>query len=175
MKLRYLIHSVCFTLLTLSIAGCSNEQASKTAIPTKVKQYKTLKTLTGRISNEKGAVVEGQLQVKDSQGNLVAVAQLNGKKQYSIDIPAGTFLPLVLTVNSDSLAEPLTAVIISPVVSQYDISTLTTKIAQRAKALGGYTYSNMVLAADSTVGVPDANKTSTGFRGDPTKQYGGWH
>jgi len=31
------------------------------------------------------------------------------------------------------------------------------------------------MAADSTVGVPDANKTSTGFRGDPTKQYGGWH
>jgi len=172
MKLqKYLISAVCCTVF--SLAGCSNEQQATT--PTKVKQYKNAKTLTGKVSNTKGVVTEGLLEVKDSQGNSVAVAQLAGKKQYTIEIPAETTLPLVLTVSHETLTEPLTAVIISPVVSQYDISNLTTKIAQRAKALGGYSYANMVLAADSTVGVPDANKTSTGFRGDPTKQYGGWH
>lgn len=41
--------------------------------------------------------------------------------------------------------------------------------------MGGYTRANLVRAAEETVHVPDANKTSTGWRGDPTTQYGGWH
>ncbi len=60
-------------------------------------------------------------------------------------------------------------------INRYDISPLTNAIAQQAKALGGYTLRNMTQAAEDGVHVPDANKTSTGFRGDPTKQYGGWH
>ncbi|HCT99478.1 MAG TPA: hypothetical protein DF614_05290 [Methylococcaceae bacterium] len=60
-------------------------------------------------------------------------------------------------------------------MTSYDINALTTRIAQRAKSLGGYTRQNMVLAAGDSVNVPDANKTTTGFRGDPTSQYGGWH
>jgi hypothetical protein len=52
---------------------------------------------------------------------------------------------------------------------------LTTSIAKKAQALGGYTHANMVQAAEDTAKVPDANKTTAGFRGDPTTQYGGWH
>ena len=69
----------------------------------------------------------------------------------------------------------MVSVVVYTSIKKYDINELTTLIAKKAKALGGYTQINMVLAADSTVGIPDANKTTTGFRGDPTKQYGGWH
>ena len=125
--------------------------------------------------DDKGPVREGEIKVLDSTGRVVASASLDSSKDYSVEIPAGTTLPIVLTVKPEGSSEKLKAVVISTAVSRYDISPLTTKIANRAKELGGYTRANMVLAADSTVGVPDANKTSTGFRGDPTTQYGGWH
>ena len=60
-------------------------------------------------------------------------------------------------------------------ISQYQINPATTAIAKAAKTMGGYTRANLVRAAEETVHVPDANKTSTGWRGDPTTQYGGWH
>jgi hypothetical protein len=69
----------------------------------------------------------------------------------------------------------MTAAIIYPNIKKYDINELSTAIAKKAKVLGGYTHYNMMRAAESTVSVPDANKTTTGFKGDPTKQYGGWH
>ena len=67
------------------------------------------------------------------------------------------------------------AVVIHPTITRYDINPLTTAIAKKAMALGGYTDTNMRQAAESTVSVPDADKTSAGFRGDPTQHYGGWH
>jgi hypothetical protein len=52
---------------------------------------------------------------------------------------------------------------------------LTTFIAKKAKTLGCYNHANMVRAAEDTASVPDSNKTTEEFRGDPTTQYGGWH
>jgi len=168
------------TVLTALIASiflvaCDDSKKKTSAIKVPVQTYKQQKLLKGSVTNAKGAVREGDITVADSSGKVVATTQLAGKKTYSVAIPAGTTLPVVLTVKQKGKSEKLRAVVISSAVSKYDISPLTTKIANRAKELGGYTYANMVLAADSTVGVPDANKTSTGFRGDPTKQYGGWH
>ncbi|MBW6453255.1 MAG: hypothetical protein K0A92_05685 [Methyloprofundus sp.] len=167
-------------LLTLSIAStilvaCEDQKQHKPWLDVPVQSYKQMKILTGAVTNEKGSVVDAKIKVEDSTGKVVAQTQLENSKNYSIEIPQGTTLPIVLTVSPKGSEEKLIAVVISSAVSSYDISPLTTKIAKRAKALGGYTYANMVMAADSTVGVPDANKTSTGFRGDPTKQYGGWH
>ena len=167
-------------LLTLSIAsiflvGCDDQKKKSPAIKVPVQTYKQIKVLKGSVLDEKGPVLEGELKVADSTGRVVASTRLDNSKKYSVEIPAGTTLPIVLTVKPKGSSEKLRAVVISSAVSSYDISPLTTKIANRAKELGGYTYANMVMAADSTVGVPDANKTSTGFRGDPTKQYGGWH
>lgn len=166
-----------FTLIIASIflVACDDQKKKSPAIKVPVQQYKQLKVLKGSVLDKKGPVLEGEIKVADSTGRVVATTRLENSKHYSVEIPAGTTLPIVLTVSSKGTAEKLKAVIISPAISKYDISPLTTKIANSAKELGGYTYANMVMAADSTVGVPDANKTSTGFRGDPTKQYGGWH
>jgi hypothetical protein len=67
------------------------------------------------------------------------------------------------------------SVVVDADVTNYDINSFTTNIAAKAKSLGGYTRKNMILAASDSVHTPDANKTSAGFRGDPTSQYGGWH
>ena len=71
--------------------------------------------------------------------------------------------------------EKLITAVVHPTITQYDINPLTTLIAKKAKSMGGYSHANMVRAAEGTVTVPDANKTTEGFRGDPTTQYGGWH
>ncbi len=167
-------------LLTLVFASsflvaCDNQKPKKPALKIPEQSYKENMLLEGTVTDEKGPILEGEIKVADSSGRVVAKTQLENSKHYKVEVPAGTKLPIVLSIKPKGASEPLIAVGVSKMVSVYDISPFTTTIAKRAKELGGYTYSNMVLAADSTVNAPDANKTSTGFRGDPTKQYGGWH
>jgi len=168
------------TLLIASIASivlvaCGDQKKKSPVIKVPVQKYKQVKVLTGSVLDEKGSVLYGELKVADSAGQVVATTQLENSKYFSVEIPAGTTLPIVITVKPKGSSEKLRAVIISPAISKYEINPLTTRIAKQAKALGGYTYANLTMAAGNTVGVPDGNKTSTGFRGDPTKQYGGWH
>ena len=174
---KYKMMKALFTLTIVSIflVACDDQKKKPPLIKVPVQKYKQVKVLQGVVLNEKGAVLEGEIKVTDSANRIVASTRLENNKHYSVEIPAGTTLPIVITVKSKGSDEKLKVVVISPGGSTYDISPLTTRIANRAKELGGYTYNNLVMAAGNTVGVPDANKTSTGFRGDPTKQYGGWH
>ncbi|MCK4841915.1 MAG: hypothetical protein KAT04_08530 [Methylococcales bacterium] len=176
-----IIHSLIITLLfSIILISCSksdNNNKKNLLGSQKVEKYTKDTLLKGKVSNKKGIKISGEIKVTDSKGKTVLTSQLQ-KSNYQITLPAGTELPITLTFFPDSNGSDknkLIAVVIYTSIKKYDINELTTLIAKKAKALGGYTHSNMVLAADSTVGVPDANKTSTGFRGDPTKQYGGWH
>ena len=170
-----IIKSVFTCVFIFMISACSQQKESSTAVKTKVRSYQQIKTLRGEVTDAKGPILEGVIKVKDSAGKVVASTQLKNSRHYTVNIPAGTTLPVVLSIKPINQTETLQAVIISTAIAKYDISTMTTKIAKRAKALGGYTHSHMIMAADSTVGVLESNKTSTGFRGDPTRQYGGWH
>ena len=165
---------VLFITSTFLVA-CDNQKPKKPVLKIPEQSYEEKMVLEGTVTDKNGPVLEGEIKVEDSSGRVVAKTRLENNKHYKVEVPAGTKLPIVLSIRPKGAAEPLIAVGVSKMVSVYDISPLTTNIAKRAKELGGYTYSNMVLAADSTVNAPDANKTSTGFRGDPTKQYGGWH
>jgi hypothetical protein len=169
------IKSIFILTLISLITACGQKQESKPVVKAKVRFYQQIKTLRGAVSDAKGPVTEGVVKVRDSKGKVVASTQLENSRHYTVNIPAGTTLPIVLSIKLAKKAETLQAVIISTAIAKYDISTMTTKIAKRAKELGGYTHSNMIMAADSTIGVLESNKTSTGFRGDPTRQYGGWH
>lgn len=170
-----IIKSVFVVALIAIVTACGQDKTNKPVVKTKVRSYQEIKTLSGEVTDAKGPVVEGVIKVKDSTGKVVASTELENTRHYTVNIPAGTTLPIVLSIKPKGQTEALQAVIISTAIAKYDISTMTTKIAERAKALGGYTHSNMIMAADSTVGVLESNKTSTGFRGDPTRQYGGWH
>lgn len=174
--------SLIFALLaSLSLLGCSDEgktNKKEFSIQQSAQKYTKDTTLKGSVRNKKGSIKSGEIKAATSEGKVVATTQLENSSHYSIVIPAGVELPLILTYypTSDSpKKDTLISAVIYTSIKKYDINSLTTLIAKKAKSLGGYTHSNMSIAADQTVGIPDANKTSTGFRGDPTKQYGGWH
>ncbi len=147
---------------TFLLSACNEMQQSKPATQSVTKYTATSILISGKVENKTGNV-----EALDDE-NVIASANVeNGR--YQLEIPAQTKLPIVL--RSDNLI----SVVIDAEVTNYDINSLTTNIAVKAKLLGGYTRQNMIVAASNSVNTPDANKTSTGFRGDPTSQYGGWH
>ncbi len=168
-------------LLSLALFGCDNtDNNSKNSLSVKqpVQKYKKETTLKGAIRNKKQTFKSGEVKATDDKGKVIAATQLENNNHYSIKIPAGTELPILLSFNPDndkSEKNRLISVVLYTRMKKYDINELTTLIAKKAKSMGGYTHRNMSMAADGTVGIPDTNKTSTGFRGDPTRQYGGWH
>jgi hypothetical protein len=114
------------------------------------------------------------VEVTDESGHFITDAAVDNG-HYSVEIPANTVLPILLTFSSELGAEKLVAAVVHDSITKYEINPSSTAIAKAAKAMGGYTHANMIRAAEDTAHVPDANKTTTGWRGDPTTQYGGWH
>ena len=174
-------HKFLYTLLLLCMSsyfltGCEKSNQNTASIKQVVKKYEQSTTLVGRVSNNSGPIKAGTIKVTDNNKELVASTAIQNNGHYSIEIPANTVLPIVLTFYPEAAdAEKLITAVIHPTITKYDINPLTTSIAKKAQAMGGYTHANMVRAAEGTVTVPDANKTTAGFRGDPTTQYGGWH
>ncbi|MGJ0486158.1 MAG: hypothetical protein ACR65R_16730 [Methylomicrobium sp.] len=166
---------VTFLLALSGLVGCGNE-APKSAFPQQtVKKYEQSAILEGLVSDDKGPIKSGTVKVSDEKGTVIAETALQGSEHYRVEVPAGTMLPIVLTYYPLSDGSLLITAVIHPTVTKYDITPLSTAIAKKAKALGGYTHGNLLVAAEGMGTVPDDNKTTAGFRGDPTKQYGGWH
>lgn len=170
----------CYLGLLLAFAclpACDKSPQPK-ATPESVKYYETAVILHGTISDNSGPIKLGTVEAKSVDGKLLAQTTLENTSKYQLSIAAGVALPIVLTFQPDKSVtsqNPMISVVMQASLSKFDINPATTAIAHHAKALGGYTLRNLVQAAEEGVHVPDANKTSTGFRGDPTKQYGGWH
>lgn len=158
----------------LAVSACGQDPKPAASAPAVVKKYAQATVLEGAVSNDKGLLKTGTVTVNAENGRLITqVAVDNG--HYRVEIPADTVLPIVLTFSSAAGTEKLVAAVVHSSITQYEINLLSTAIAAAAKAMGGYTHANMVRAAEHTVHTPDANKTTTGWRGDPTTQYGGWH
>lgn len=162
-------------LVAVLLAGCGNENDTRSN--NVVEKFDQTTVLEGYVSNNKRRLKAGAIKATDSDNRLVASTTLKNTAHYELEIPAGTVLPIVLNFYADIQegAEKMVAAVVDPSITRYDINPLTTAIAKRAMALGGYNHVNMMRAAEESVHVPEANKTSAGFRGDPTKQYGGWH
>lgn len=149
----------------LVLGGCNNDmKQSKPVSVVKSSYTSSAVVLSGKVEG-----LAERVELFDVAEHNIASAQVQEKGRYQIDVPEHTKLPFLLRSGE------FMTVVIDTDMTSYDINALTTRIAQRAKSLGGYTRQNMVLAAGDSVNVPDANKTTTGFRGDPTSQYGGWH
>ncbi len=160
------------------LPGCGKTDKPKIAVQQSVKKFEKATVLSGSVTGKEAPMKTGAIKVTGLNGELLATTVLQDSNHYRLEIPANTGLPIIMRYHpkpDTPEADQLVAVVIEPSITQYDISPLTTAIAEAAKALGGYTRANMVMAAENRVNVPDANKTSAGFRGDPTKQYGGWH
>jgi len=158
------------------LTGCEKGNKSTVSIKQVIKKYEQATTLEGVVSNNHGHLRAGTIKVTDNYEELVASTAVQNNGHYSVKIPADTVLPIVLTFYPEAAdGEKLITAVVHPAITKYDINPLTTSIAKKALAMGGYTHANLVRAAEGTATVPDANKTTAGFRGDPTKQYGGWH
>lgn len=176
-KIFYAIFTT-MAVVAMSLSGCEKSGKNNPLVTHSVKNFTQTTTLSGSVSGGSGPVTTGKIVAADENGGIIATAALQSGGRYSLIIPAGTQLPIVLKAypeTGDGSEEILQAVVVEPSLKRYEINPLSTTIAEKAKALGGYTAENLMEAAMTSVAVPDANKTTGGFRGDPTKQYGGWH
>jgi hypothetical protein len=171
------LNSILILLITsFFLSGCGQDKPTAPLIKKPIKKYSKLTTLNGTITNDKKTIKAGQIKVTDEKGKVIATTELQNDNHYTVEIPAETTLPIILTFYPKGAnKEQLISVAVDPYIKKYDITPRTTAIAEYAKSLGGYTHSNMVLAANSGVAAPGKNRTSATFRGDPTKQFGGWH
>ena len=174
---KFLFTLLLFFMVSCFLTGCEKSNQNTTSITKQViKKYEQATTLEGVVSNNEGPIKSGTIKVTDNKEELVASTALKNNGHYSVEIPANTVLPIVLTFYPEEAdGKKLFTAVVHPSITKYDINPLTTSIAKKAQAMGGYTHANLVRAAEGTATVPDANKTTAGFRGDPTKQYGGWH
>jgi hypothetical protein len=167
--LSLLVMAACF------LTGCDKGE-QKTARIVLINTYEQATTLEGLVSNNHGPIKAGTIKVTDKYEELVASTAVQHNGHYSVKIPIDTVLPIVLTFYPEAAdGDKLITAVVHAGITKYDINPLTTSIAKKAYAMGGYTHANLVGAAEGTATVPNANKTTAGFRGDPTKQYGGWH
>lgn len=158
--------------------GCNDKPQSKLPKKTASKSYAVATTLKGSVIGKDGPIESGTVKVTGDTGTVISSTKLQNNKHYSVTIPAGTSLPILLKFYSEpgqAESEIMFTAVIFPTMTQFDITPLTTAIAKKAKAMGGYTHTNMITAAKNSVSMPKSNQTTGGFSGDPTKQYGGWH
>ncbi|MCX7112197.1 MAG: hypothetical protein NTX45_19130 [Proteobacteria bacterium] len=172
MNIRLLI--LCLTS-SLWLSACNDNAPSTAAIaPTR---------LTGHVSNDDGPVGQARIEAKDAQGLVAAKTELQGASStYQLSLPAGTAYPVILTAYPQTSPEvPLKAAVASPLAAEQDISPITTIVVDTALSLGGLTEANLAKAAGAAIslrkksGGGGSGATSESFKGDPTKQYGGWH
>ena len=151
----------------LWVAGCGDASTGKST---------QVARIAGVVTERDKPVTEGKIIAKDKNGMMVASTELKGGSNYSITIPASAAYPITLEIAvDDSLLE---AVVMNPASAQQDISTMSTLVVQSARNLGGISKENMAQAAINAIRQnkkASGKGTSAGFKGDPTKQYGGWH
>ena len=177
MDIRILI--VCLGS-SLIFTACNDNNSSPSTAATSTR-------LTGHVSNDDGPVDKARIEAKDAKGQVAAKTELQGgTNAYQLSLPVGTAYPVILT--AFPLANPnevLKAAVPSPLASEQDISPVTTIIVDTAMSLGGINEANLAKAAGAAIalrkksgggsGGGGGGATTESFKGDPTKQYGGWH
>ena len=177
--MRIVLWITSVVVISTFLVACEDMESQKrpSKIPI-VKFFKQETILKGLVSNDKGRIKEGKVQALSLTKKIITSSDVQSNGRYELKIPENTTLPILLKVVFKDNSEQkiaLTAAVVYNSMTKFDITPLSTKIAKKAKALGGYTHPNMLVAAKSMVEMPDDNKSTQGFRGDPTKQYGGWH
>lgn len=155
----------------ISIYGCNNTPQDSQLVVAETATRPV--TVTGVVSDKNGPLKSGKIIANDSSGRTVATSVWQGTPTYSVEIPEGTRYPIEIVALVSK--KKLKVAVISPTTSKHDISPLSTKIADMARSLGGYTVKNITQASLTTTEIPGEDRTVGGFKGDPTKRFGGWH
>jgi hypothetical protein len=128
----------------------------------------TASTLTGMVKNQHGPLFNVRIEVHDSDDQIVARTQLDGRSEYySVTVPSGTRYPIVLvaTPTGDTMAEPVKAVVNSPLADSMDISDVSTLVVDMALSMGGLTEANIAKASGGAIGLRQRQGVSAGSGG----------
>lgn len=174
MKIFINLPTFLLLLIVLLVSGCEQSQKTTSFTQSTIKKFSKDTTLEGTVSTGRMLIKTGTVEITDEKGQKIKeVTVENG--HFLTAIPAGTQLPLLLNFTSKTHPEKMVSVVLYENITKYFIDPSTTAIAKAAKEMGGYNRANLTRAAEETTHVPDSNKTTGGWRGDPTTQYGGWH
>ena len=156
-------------ILGLVLGGCSEDRSSITGSgPT---------TIRGLVSDDNGPVPLAVVEATDEDGRLLATADADSTGHFEITIPATAPYPLLLVAKLPN-DKRLQAVVTSRQVAEQDVSPYTDLVVKSARQLGGLTPENIAKAAGAAINMRPSQggkRSSTGFKGDLTKQYSGWH
>ncbi len=165
-EIRFLLVLIA---ILLTIAGCG-DQTSGSGGSGPV-------TIRGLVSDDRGPVPYAPIEATDEDGRLKATAAAGEDGHFEITIPATATYPLLLVAKLPN-GKQLSAVVTSNQVAEQDISPYTDLVVKTARQLGGLTPGNIARAAGAAINMRPSQggkRSSTGFKGDLTKQYGGWH
>ena len=154
----------------LMVSGCGDSSSPKVTATGKTDQ------IEGIVADRDGPVINGDIVVKDKNGAILTTVKLKGDSRYSVNIPSNAAYPLLLAIPAHD--EVLEAVVMDPAAVKQDITHMSSLVVRAARDMGGFTKENMARAAIGAISqskTSSGSKTSAGFSGDPTKQYGGWH
>ncbi|BCX81206.1 hypothetical protein MIT9_P0784 [Methylomarinovum caldicuralii] len=156
-------------ILGLALGGCSEDSGSVTG--------RGPVTIKGLVSDDNGPVPLAVIEATDEEGRLLATADADASGRFEITLPATAPYPLLLVAKLPN-DKQLLAVVTSNQAVEQDISPYTDLVVKSARQLGGLTPENIAKAAGAAINMRPSQggkRSSTGFKGDLTKQYGGWH
>ena len=164
----------------LWLAACGDGNAPSSS----ASQAATQTRLSGHVSNDDGPVLKARIEATDARGAMVAKTEVqSGTNSYQLTLPAGTAYPVILRAHPEATPnEVLKAAVSSSLAAEQDISPVSTIVVDTALSLGGINETNLAKAAGAAIsqrkksgGGGGGGATTESFKGDPTKQYGGWH
>jgi len=161
-----------FLSTLLALGGCgdsSHPGSSQSAAPA---------SITGIVLQDETPITKARIEATDSAGKVIAYTEVGGDGHYRIAIPVGAKYPVVLSASFEGEGSPLKAAVTSDLATDQNISSVTTIVVNTAMNLGGLTEINLAKAAGAAISQRKStggSGGSAGFKGDPTKHYGGWH
>ncbi len=166
--MRLIILPILFAFL---VAGCESGGQSSSA--------KKATVIRGLVIGEEGPAESARIEAIDSRSQVIAKAEVKGEGLYQISLPANANYPVLLKATlPKERNKVLQAVVTSDLVEEQDISPMTDLVVKSALGQGGLTPENIARAAGAAINqrpTQGGKRTSSGFKGDLTKQYSGWH
>lgn len=124
--------------------------------------------IAGNVQDLHGPIMEGKVEVRDKNGQLVTTTQLNGgSNHYEVKVPAGTIYPISLTATppAGTNSSVVKAAVTSPLADRIDITDVTTLVVDSAMTLGGLTPENIAKASGGAIGLRQRQGVSAGAGG----------
>lgn len=170
--MKYIIGTLVVAF-SLGLAGCEDGGGRGSATTSAAAPRIAL-----HVFSDDGPMDRARISVEESGGKEIAAAELAGESRVMVTIPSTARYPLIVKAFPVDGSAPLKAAVTSAMVTEQDVSPVTTLVVDAALSFGGLTEQNLAKAAGAAISqrrTSGGSGSSSGFKGDPTKQYGGWH